>query len=518
MTSVVSQRHVVVVCCERALAAGVRPGMSLADARALLGASGAAHTRRGGGARAQGAEAGRHERPDAHASDADDGSGVVVHTHTPERDLAALKKLAQWALRVSPRVAVDPPDGLLLDVSGCDRLYKNEERLVRRLAIALERRGVHARIALASTFTSARALARYAEADLCVVPSIPGATRRALEELPVPALGIEHAAVEALAEVGVKTIGEVLRLPRSALPARFGDELLLALDRALGESVEVVEAVKPETPLVVERLFDGPTTQIEAIELAAHGLLEEMASRLREQERGVQRLVLELERPGAEPVRMLLTLGRPSRHVKHLWALLRPRLQAVHMGFGIERLELTALRTGVLRHEQSACWRTGAVRDAASDAAFWELADTLVARLGRDGVVCPETRSTYVPERLIRWRPVADKSPDTPDAAPLGRRPSLLLETPEEVEVLAVTPDGPVVRVTYAGVPHAVVRSEGPERISPEWWRTGVRDGEPAAVTHETRDYFTVHTDAARTWWVYRELGSRRWFLHGEWA
>ncbi len=95
-------RQLVSHCCEQAAAAGVRAGLTVAHARALL--------------------------------PADD---VVITPQQPERDQAALQTLARWALRFSPIVAADPPDGLRLDVAGCERLFGGERRLLGLIADAV---------------------------------------------------------------------------------------------------------------------------------------------------------------------------------------------------------------------------------------------------------------------------------------------------------------------------------------------------------------------------------------------
>jgi protein ImuB len=97
------------------------------------------------------------------------------------------------------------------------------------------------------------------------------------------------------------------------------------------------------------------------------------------------------------------------------------------------------------------------------------------------------------------------------DHAPEGRatsRPSLLLERPEPAEAIAVTPDGPPWVLRRGGRERTIVRAIGPERIAGEWWR----------FREPTRDYFKVQDDTGRWLWVYREVQTNRWFIHGEWA
>lgn len=66
-------------------------------------------------------------------------------------DRAALDRLAAWCLRYAPIAAADPPDGLLIDISGAAHLRGGEAALVAELDGRLRRAGIGARIALAGT-------------------------------------------------------------------------------------------------------------------------------------------------------------------------------------------------------------------------------------------------------------------------------------------------------------------------------------------------------------------------------
>jgi protein ImuB len=104
-------------CCARGAALAVRVGMRLAHARALI-----------------------------------HGAPVRLVAYDPDRDAHRLHALARWALRFCPVVAVDPPDGLLLDIAGCARLYRGEKPHVRAIADGLARLGFIYRIVVAPTF------------------------------------------------------------------------------------------------------------------------------------------------------------------------------------------------------------------------------------------------------------------------------------------------------------------------------------------------------------------------------
>ena len=62
---------------------------------------------------------------------------LVLRPAEPEADLALLERLALWGLRFTPEAAVDPPDGLVLDIAGCVELFGGETPLLARVCAGL---------------------------------------------------------------------------------------------------------------------------------------------------------------------------------------------------------------------------------------------------------------------------------------------------------------------------------------------------------------------------------------------
>ena len=167
-------RQIVAQCCEQSRAAGIHPGMTVAHARALLPMKG-----QGPRARGQGRRDGQF---DPRSAIRDPQS----HPFTPRADAIALRRLARWCTRFCPTVAPDPElddlvdasnfdlltshfplhTGLLMDITGCDRLYRGEHNLARAIADAMHRFGLACRIAIAPTFGAAWALARFGSIPL----------------------------------------------------------------------------------------------------------------------------------------------------------------------------------------------------------------------------------------------------------------------------------------------------------------------------------------------------------------
>src|SRR5206468_3377009 len=127
-------------------------------------------------------------------------------------------------------------------------------------------------------------------------------------------------------------------------------EILWRLDQAFGRATEQINPLRTSQPIFVRRMFDGATTQLEAIMLTVQELLADLAKLLLEKESGVRGIRLEFDRINAPPWSREFVLGKPSRDMKHLWSLLRAKTEATHLGYGVETITLTAFWTETIRH------------------------------------------------------------------------------------------------------------------------------------------------------------------------
>lgn len=461
--------------------------------------------------------------------------GLAVHPADVAGDAAALKKLADWCGRYTPWTAPDPhgcgdePDGILMEVTGCDHLFGGEKALLDDLARRFRGFGFSARVVAAATPGAAWALARFGERRIFVLPT--GEEERALRSLPVAALRLSAEVSGGLHRLGLKRIGDLYGRPRAPIAARFGPSVARRLDEALGRAAE---PVSPELPLVPYRarlLFADGLTRIEDIETATGRLAEELGDLLARDRKGARKLELLLFRVDGEVTRLLAGTSAASRDPVHLARLFREKFRQVSddfdAGFGIEAMSLAALAVDALAPVQGAlAGDERKVRDI--DA----LIDRLANRLGQKRVRRLAPRASHVPERAVAFSPamgpaMGERSPAFApnDSSPndwrvdawqrldgtVGR-PLRMLACAEPIEVTAEVPEGPPRRFRWRKVLHEVARTEGPERIAPEWWR---RDG------GRTRDYYRVEDVDGRRFWLYRDgLYDRdaempRWYMHG---
>jgi protein ImuB len=440
------------------------------------------------------------------------GGEVNVYPHDPERDRQTLRALGRWAMRFTPVVALDPPDGLLLDITGCDRVFGGEGRLLRAVMDGLRRLGITGRCAITPTIGASWALARFAPRSGQIIDELP--PDEALAPLPLAALRLEPATVTGLQRLGFERIDQLWAMPRASLVERFGQDLLLRLDQARGQAFEPIQPIQPPARIEARQSFDGAVQQLEAIQQSVQHLIEQLCQKLTHQERGVSQLQLEATRLDASNWHHTWSLTQPSRDGRHLWRLMQPGVEKMHLGYGVEQLTLLALRTATLAHTQQNAWAQSAtVQSSAFDQSLAALVDQLSEALGRDRVVTAQPVETYVPERAFRYRPLHEGSaPASAARLVAADRPTHLFKRPQRAEVMLMSPDGPLMRMRYQGQTFGLVTSVGPERISPRWWLA------PPGLAPRPRDYFKVQDEAGQWWWVYRKAGTHQWFVHGVWC
>ncbi len=444
--------------------------------------------------------------------------GIEAIEEDAEADSVLLEQIADWCLRYTPLVACDPPDGLLLDISGCAHLYGGEEQLVADLAGRLEAAGFAYRIAIAGSIGAAWAAAHYGEPGRYRC----GGERSLLSPLPLAALRIEAGTVAALARVGLKRVGDIIDLPRSPLTARFGAALLRQLDRALGAEHEPLNPRLPVAPYVAEQRFPEPIAREKDVLAIVARLAARLQFALERRGDGARRIELTLFRTDGALRRVAAGTSRPLRQPAAMRALFAERLtalaDALDPGFGFDMARLSVLVAEPCPPEQIG------IGGAQDDAEFDRLVDRLSARLGARRVRRPVAQDSHIPElagiavpaqaaattdigwdAFRRYRAEADLSP----------RPLRLLTRPEPIEAVAEVPDGPPLRFRWRRALHEVVAAGGPERIEGAWWS---EHGGPA------RDYFRVEDKAGLRFWLfraglYRDLvqgaAAPSWFLHG---
>ncbi len=462
----VGSRRLVRAACTAAQELGLHSGMTLAQAQALV--------------------------PNLHAVEA-----------TPEEDEASLRDLARWAINYSPVVAPDPPDGLWIDIAGAAHLFGGEEALLNDLTGRLTRQGIAAKAAVADAPGAAWAVARYGAGG--VVPT--GRTVDAVATLSIRALRIAADKLGALHRLGIERVGQLAAMPRAPLVRRFGRDVALRLDQAMGHVFEPITPLVPKDTLSASTAFAEPIGRLEDLRSVVLRLAKDLCRRLERRGEGVRRLDLLFQRVDQKSVCLRVGTAQANRDATHLARLFDERLQTVDPGFGIEEMVLVASKVEPLTETQVHVRGLG--EEDTGEADMGPLVDRLGARIGMRRIYRLAPVQSLVPERMARRIPAL--APPTGSVWPENLpRPTRLLDPPEPVVATALLPDHPPAFFVWRKVRHKVAKADGPERITPEWW-----NGDKSSFA---RDYYRVETEQGGRFWIFRDAPTAeggRWWMHG---
>jgi protein ImuB len=388
--------------------------------------------------------------------------------------------LAAWAYRFSSQVSLKYPRVLLMEIESSLGLFGPWPVFEARLRKELSTLGFSHRIVVAPNPVAARMLAN-AHDGLAV--TCPHELRQRLEQMPLDRIGLSREVTVALSRMGLRSLRQVMALPRDTLARRFPAQVLQHLDNLLGERPVALECYTPPDyfDVRIELNFDVESHQ--ALLFPLKRLIADLAAFLGGRDSGVQRFALYLEHNEGPDSIVPVGLLSAEREAGMLFELAKGRLEQIQVTSPVRAVRLLArdLPAFVPAHREL-------FDDRPQQALPWEqLRERLRARLGDDSVNALQMHADHRPE--CAWqRNVVNKSGGS---APRVPRPGWLLPQPQPLQ----------------GVGTRIIA--GPERIESGWWDGGdVR-----------RDYYLIETRAGQRGWAYRSVGEQGdLLLHGWFA
>jgi protein ImuB len=412
----------------------------------------------------------------------------------PQLEQAALQNLALWALQWSSQVSGDNDAAALwLEIGASRQLFGGASTLRARIAAELAALGYSARLGIAPTPQGAALLARAGHAHN---PATLAALQALLQPLPLSLLALAPEQLAALHSTGLRTIGELLTLPAAALAQRLGPDASRYLQRLCGQASEPLSMLRVPPQFASRCEFSFALTDTTALLFPLQRLLAGLQGYLRSLDRAVQRYALRLEHHQQPATRLEIGLARPTREAAQLLVLARERLAALTLAAPVQALGVEAqefLQPLVLQLD---CFS----QSAQQSEQLQNVIDRLVARLGGEAVQRLRVAADHRPERA--WSALAAQPGSAATAA-------TAMAAATAAPATAASPLRPCWLLPEPrGIAAPQELLAGPERIESGWW-----DGADIA-----RDYYLVRGTAGAQWWVYRDLRSGAWHLHGLWA
>lgn len=406
------------------------------------------------------------------------------------------RALARWATRYCPWVGTEGDDGLALNITGAAHLFGGEAAFLSDMRQRLARAGLSVRIGLADTRGAAWALAHYGEGT-----AAQGQTLNHIASLPVAALRLDEKANVALQRLGVRSIADLVALPRPTITRRFGQDVLLRLDQALGDQPEQISPLPDPPHYGVRMTLPDPIGLSADVMAGTERLLEQLCAKLKTQEMGARILRLTLRRVDQAQQEVELRLARPLRSATRILPLFQRGVDRVDAGFGIDQLRLEATQVEALPLQQishASTRRTDGLDD---------LITRLGTRIGLENIQRFLPADSHIPERSFIIAPAAYS---VPAGSWVAMRPRpIRLFPPEPINGAGARPPR---HFHWRRMSLTTGRATGPERIAPEWWLSDKnwRSG--------LRDYWKVDTRQGRRLWLFYTPQCPGWFVQGEFA
>lgn len=269
-------------------------------------------------------------------------AGLRLLSRSVESEDAARAAMLECVATFAPRVE-EVSEGsacaFVLDIAGTERLFGRPQRLAERLRAALAESGFRASIAVSANFDAARMKAA-ATRGITVIAEREEA--KALEKLPMGALGLAEQHEETFVLWGVRTLGELAALPESDLVVRLGHAAQRWRELARGVAAHTFQPIEPAFALQEYCAFDTPVEQIDSLLFIAARMMDCLITRAGARAMALASLTARMRLEDGRVHTCVLRPALPSIDRKFLLKLLQLEIGAHPPQAAVIALQLTA--------------------------------------------------------------------------------------------------------------------------------------------------------------------------------
>jgi protein ImuB len=422
-------------------------------------------------------------------------------TVAPSALTAGVALLTDRLRRFSPDVepAGSRPGVFWLDARGLERLFESLLRWAEQLRASLREAGFTATVVAGFTRFGTYAVAR--SSAITTVFREPSEEDHAARRVGLDRLDLPPDVRDVLARLGVRTVGEFLRLPPGGIRRRFGREAYDLHRLAAGERWAPLQP--EDEPARFERRLELPSPDDDAERLlfVLKPLLDSLLSELAAGRLALAALRLRLRLDDRKRIDERLRPAAPTLDGPQLLGLVRLRLESLRLTAGIVELVLAAEAVPAT-DQQLRLFTPIAQRDLGAVARAFA---RLRAELGDQAVVRARLVEAHLPGARFAWVPI--ESAVAPEPRSVAPRPLVrrIYDTPVALPPRPrQEPDGWLLK----GLDHGPVsRLRGPYVVSGGWWRAG------GGGVH--REYYFAEMKSGDVLWIYYDRRRRRWLLEG---
>jgi len=415
-------------------------------------------------------------------------SSIAMLERKRHAETAALERLAAWAYQFSSTVVIGEAPveikqariaAIWLEIGASLKLFGGFRALIEKFENAFAHLRYSYQLGIAPTLEGAALLAR---TNIRLALTTRPALQLKISRLPVMKLALATQITEQLYMVGIRTIGALLELPRDAVARRFGPHTSNYLDRLIGLAPDPRPSYQLPYRYDTKFEFGFEIGSTEALLFPLRRMLHEFSGFLIARDTAVQRFRLIFLHRERQPTELSIGMSIPERNSDKFFALAKEQL---------ERVTLPAATIELSLHASEFAAPTGLQNDMLSGSVVQteELShtiDRIAARLGEDRIHTVMMTPDHRPESSWKSAAYGERAPALKSPA----RPLWLLSEPKPLEKCGIPTDG------------------RPERIESGWW-----DDKDVQ-----RDYYLVRTNEGAQLWVFKDLQSSSWYLHGVWS
>lgn len=461
-------------------------------------------------------------------------------------ELRWLKSIRKKLLKVSPIVMIDSIrsgsewgsygyshlyDGIAVECTGLERLYRNSAALIEKVQSILEPAGINYRLGFGPTVASAWSLARFvAEDRSCAFFH----SFDQIYDLPLDALRVSREQIKLMQDFGLQKVREVVALNKSEVAERIGLSVAHELEKMRGVFIERLDRFIDSEACEVENFYDDPISSKGIVAAEVQRLLSNLLSSLESAGRGARLFFLKInfvdvhKEEGEIVKRFSLYSGRSIGEIK---TIIHPMVEGISIAGSIFRISIRADKVSTLSNESRILFGS---KNTCED--LIEFRNFIVSHYGDTFAKKIACQERYLPEyssvkiALSSDSNISQMVRDRDEGAVDRGRPSVVLSKPFSVIVLmsscGLSPSFLVIREKEV----KIIESIFTERLDSEWWRAGVEF---------TRDYYAVLDEFGIWWWVFRQwvpkewsgndsvlrstqidnpVNTTEWFIHGLWV
>ena len=385
-----------------------------------------------------------------------------------------LTQLAEWAGQYSSMVSLES-QALLLEIGASLKLFGGLQVMRKRMQNDLRQQSYAAEVAIAPTPQAALLLTQSGTRE-CV--SDTSALRATLGRLPIGVLPATDKQTTLLIKLGLRNLRDLWRLPREGLIKRFGLEFIDYLDRLLGDKPDLLLFHQASPCFSAHWPFPIETDNMSFILHGMEQLLPRLVRFMQLRELALNRFEIAFYHPEKKASRIELGTRELCRDESHLMLLLRERLEQKQLSAPVLEITLTVSEFHPFCAKNQSLFSQAKEQDVE-----WQhTLNQLQNRLGEQAVSSLQVIDDHRPE--YAWAYGASK-----DAEIKLNRPLWLLSQPQKLR---------------DGLTGIKLISEK-ERIEGGWW-----DGFDIQ-----RDYYRARDSNGRKLWLFCDLKTGLWYLHG---